>query len=81
MQESLISQGLDLMLFGMGSVLLFLAVLVVVTSAMSAFITRFLPDPSDTEPPSGPQPATPVVDSHTLEIIQAAIDQHRSKPR
>lgn len=81
MQESLISQGLDLMLFGLGTVFVFLAVLVVVTSLMSVVVVRLFPEPVEPERLRNPSPAQPAVDSRVLKILQAAVDQHRAKRR
>ena len=41
----LLAQGVDLMLVGMGTVFTFLTLLVGATSAMSALVERFLPEP------------------------------------
>lgn len=81
MQESLLSQGLDLMVYGMGTVFVFLALLIVVTSAMSRLVVRFFP-----EAPTPVKAAKPIarkpsgaVDPRTLQVISAAIQQHRSR--
>lgn len=81
MQESIISQGANLMMVGMGTVFVFLAVLVVVTYFMSSIVMRFFPEAA--EPlPAVPKPTTEPqarVDANTLKIIQAAIDRHRTR--
>lgn len=81
MQESLIAQGVDLMFYGMGTVIVFLALLVVITTAMSVLVNRFFPEP---EPPTSqfrrPVPATPArVDDRVVNVIREAIQQHRSR--
>ena len=81
MQNELISQGINLMLLGMGVVFVFLTLLVFATSIMSAFVTRFFPEPQPEPPlkiPSAP-PATHQPDAHLLKIIKAAVSEHRSK--
>ncbi len=72
MADNLIGQGIELMLFGMGTVVVFLTLLVFVTSAMSALVTKYFPIPEE------PAAATGGVDARTLAIITAAIHQHRS---
>lgn len=79
-QEGLMQQGVDLMLYGMGTVAVFLTLLVVATVIMSSFIQRFfpqeevdIPSPGATTAPAG------INDPKLLAIIKAAIDQHRSK--
>ena len=44
--DSLLSQGLELMLIGMGTVFVFLSLLVVATKLMSALSLRLQPAPS-----------------------------------
>ena len=72
MADNLIGQGVELMLFGMGTVVVFLTLLVFITSGMSALVARFLP------PPPEPLARTAGVDAKTLAVISAAIHQHRS---
>lgn len=74
MDSILIAQGLDLMLYGMGTVFTFLTVLVVITSTMSALVNRIATE----------EVVATSVDSNTVEprlatVIQAAIDQHRGR--
>ncbi|MDH3995025.1 MAG: OadG family protein [Gammaproteobacteria bacterium] len=81
MQGDMMSQGIELMLYGMGTVVLFLALLVVATTAMSRFIGRYFPEP---EPPV--QAALqrlhaqnkPAGDPNLVAVITAAVHQHRS---
>ncbi len=75
MQESVMQQGVDLMLFGMGTVFVFLTLLVIATVIMSALVQRFFPEAPE---PAGQAPAG-VSDPKLLAIIKAAIDQHRNK--
>lgn len=86
----LINQGVDLMLYGMGVVFVFLTLLVVVTQLMSASVSRFLPDAAVIAKPSRKPvaPAAPVSlndpripDQKTLAILQAAVDQHRGRTK
>ncbi|MEH6543211.1 MAG: OadG family transporter subunit [Porticoccaceae bacterium] len=74
---SLVQQGGDLMLYGMGVVFVFLILLVVMMMAMSAVIQRFFPEPEAA--PAGNKNAGvggPVSDT-VRKVVQAAIDQHR----
>ena len=83
MQASLLTQGLDLMVYGMGTVFVFLALLILVTSLMSRLVGRFFPE---TPIASKPVKAVPVkagvaVDAQTLQAIKLAIQQHRARRR
>ena len=68
MQNELIDEGLTLMLAGMGTVFVFLTVLVVMTTLMSRLIMRFQ-SPLDSAGPSDDEVAA----------ITAAVTQHRRK--
>ena len=74
---TLIEQGLDLMLYGMGTVFVFLTVLVIATVSMSAIIKRWLPDEEIDIPASVKGHAA--VDDRIVSIIQAAIAKHRCR--
>jgi oxaloacetate decarboxylase gamma subunit len=77
MDSLLISQGLDLMLYGMGTVFTFLTVLVGLTAFMSRSVMRLAKDePIETEV-SSHQIHSTMVDKKIVKVIQAAIDQHR----
>ena len=75
-------QGIELMLYGMGTVLLFLLLLVYAVQAMSRIVARWFPEPV---PPSsgGPAPAAiPVsdgIDPKLVAAIGAAVHRHRSR--
>ncbi len=80
--NELLHQGLNIMLYGMGTVFLFLSLLVLVIMGMSAFIQRCLPEPlavpvrkRNRQAPSAP------ISASTLAILQAAIDRHRQSGR
>ena len=75
MKVDLIQQGVDLMLYGMGTVFTFLTLLVGAVSLMSWIITRFFPEPIVDE--RVPQMAPSALDPHLKAVIQAAIDKHR----
>jgi oxaloacetate decarboxylase gamma subunit len=77
MTENIISQGLELMFFGMGTVIVFLTLLVIVTSGMSALVQRYAPLPEVDGAGSTAAPAT--ADDTLLAVISAAIHKYRSR--
>lgn len=74
MDSQLISQGLDLMLYGMGTVFIFLTVLVAITSMMSATVNKIAPEQIEDAEIKAPQTQ---VETRIVKAIQAAINQHR----
>ncbi len=68
MTNSLIDEGLKLMLVGMGTVIVFLTALVIVTTLMSRLVMRFQPKLI----------ASGITDEE-VAAISAAITQHRRK--
>ncbi|GAB3091353.1 hypothetical protein G8770_12740 [Aestuariicella hydrocarbonica] len=80
MQQEIMQQGVDLMLFGMGSVFVFLTVLVIATMIMSSLVQRFFPEPVPLPVPAAKAPVPAGVnDPKLLAIIKAAVDKHRAK--
>jgi oxaloacetate decarboxylase gamma subunit len=75
--NEVIQQGVDLMLYGMGVVFVFLTMLVIVTVAMSKVVQRWLPEEEGTRPAAGEHESE--VDARIVAIIQAALDKHRSR--
>ena len=74
------AQGVELMVFGMGTVVAFLALLVVATTVMSTLVGRYFPEPHKPSP-SRPPPAAGAVkdDAELVAAISAALHQHRRK--
>jgi oxaloacetate decarboxylase gamma subunit len=64
MQASYLDQGVTLMLVGMGTVFVFLSVLVLAMSAMAAIVRRFAP------------PVEAVASDEEVAAITAAIARH-----
>lgn len=82
MSSSIIDQGFNLMLFGMGTVFVFLTILIFATTGMSKIITRYFPEKAVIATPTRKKAAaigTNSVAPATLSIIQAAIDKHRNR--
>ncbi|MCB1854318.1 MAG: OadG family protein [Halieaceae bacterium] len=82
MQADIVAQGFELMLFGMGTVVLFLTVLVVATTAMSRLMTRYFPDPAAPAVPARQtlrEQPSPAVAPQLVAAISAAIHQHRRR--
>jgi oxaloacetate decarboxylase gamma subunit len=73
--ESLFEQGLSLMIYGMGTVIIFLSILVLLTALMSTILTRWFPEAKD----KPVQSAQADIDPRIIAVIQAAIDKHRSR--
>lgn len=83
MDAAIIEQGIDLMLYGMGTVFIFLTVLVFSTSLMSILIERFFPEavPVVSEKTTPVAQVSQPVEPRTLQVIQEAIYQHRAKTK
>jgi oxaloacetate decarboxylase gamma subunit len=74
--DVLIEQGVDLMLYGMGTVFVFLTLLVIITALMSAVVQRWLPDD---EMDVSSSKAESNVDARIVAIIEAALAKHRCR--
>ncbi len=90
--SSLMENGLNLMLFGMGFVFLFLTLLVFVTSLMSWIVIKIeknvgtipkdgVPSPTTFIPPHGPLIEPPVHsdDKTIVAVLSAAVRKYRSR--
>ena len=77
--DPLVLAGLELMLVGMGTVFVFLTLLVFMVKLMSAMVARFFtiedPDSASASQHSG---AATIPAAH-VAAISAAIDQHRNR--
>ena len=81
MSNDIVGQGLELMLYGMGTVVVFLTLLVVVTTGMSRFLGRYFPEAAaaaSARAMPGKQGASGgEVHEEVVAAIGAAIHQHR----
>lgn len=80
MQDSLIDQGINLMLFGMGTVFVFLTILVFATTLMSKLVNRFAPEAQTITLPTQTKTESAnanTVSPQTVSAIQKAIAAHR----
>lgn len=83
--DSLMSQGLELMMVGMGVVFVFLIVLVGITTLMSSLVQRLGRAPvASVATPSNPTPSNPTPSATTdipsaavIKAIEQAVRQHR----
>ena len=67
MDVTLLEQGAQLMLVGMGTVFVFLALLVLATTGMSHVVMRLMPEP-----------AADAISAEEVAAISAAIIKHRA---
>ena len=88
MQDTLIDQGLSLMIYGMGTVFVFLTILVFATGLMSKLVNKYSPAPVATssdaqklaQSSSSVTPGADIqVSPQVLEAIKQAIGQHRQR--
>ena len=80
MQGDIVAQGVELMLYGMGTVVLFLVLLVVVTMMMSHLISRYFPESEPSNAAAGHNvrgQAQTAHDPNLVAVISAAIHRHR----
>lgn len=80
--SELLLEGVELMLFGMGFVFVFLVLLVGVVSLMSRLIATFAssaPIPAISSSVPSARLASHEPDAETLAAIQSAIAQHRAR--
>jgi oxaloacetate decarboxylase gamma subunit len=79
MSPTLMEQGLEIMLFGMGTVAAFLTLLVIAMTAMSGVLLRLYPERAPEETPVT-QGAAPD-DAELRAVIAAALHRHRQMRR
>jgi len=73
----LLSDAMTLMVLGMGTVFVFLTILVYVTASMSALVKKY--SPVQVTPQRIPGPSAPPEDTTLLAVIAAAIHAHRTR--
>lgn len=83
-QDDILMQGLELMMFGVGAVFIFLSLLVLVTSLTSRLMSRYFPEQAEPAAPlqaasSVNLPASRPGQAELVAVIAAAIHQHRNQ--
>lgn len=79
--DNLLSEGLNLMIFGMGFVAVFLTLLVFATSGMSKVVGKFFPEAPAQPKAKKAAPAAAAAANNNDELIAvmtAAVHKHRS---
>ncbi len=80
--DNLLSEGLELMVFGMGFVFVFLTLLVISTGVMSKLVNKYAPAPvTKAAPARRPAPAATAAGPNNDELVAvmtAAIKKYRS---
>lgn len=80
-EPSLISQGLELMIFGMGVVFVFLTMLVYATNIMSSLVNKIAPEVEVAPAPArkAVAPASTGIDPQLVKVLSAAVKEHRAR--
>ncbi|RVU30226.1 OadG family protein [Neptunomonas marina] len=77
--DNLLSEGLTLMVFGMGFVFVFLTLLVGITTGMSKLVTKYEPAPQPKAAKPAPAAAAQSGNNDELvAVISAAVHKYRS---
>lgn len=75
--NSLVSEGLNLMVYGMGFVFVFLTLLVIVTTFMSKLVNKFLPEPIVEPKAKTSAPQSTGNNDELLAVLTAAVHKYR----
>ena len=79
MTDSLLEQGLSLLIYGVSVVFVFLTLLVILTTLMSKTILKFFPEPvAAPAAPKKPQASAAQTDAQVTTAISAAIHKYRN---
>ncbi|MDP2506234.1 MULTISPECIES: OadG family protein [unclassified Oceanobacter] len=80
-EPGLVTQGLELMFFGMGTVFVFLTMLVFVTGFMSKLVNKYAPEEVVVPTPAKKRPQSQGVDPQLLKVLSAAVKEHRARQK
>ncbi|GAA6135908.1 hypothetical protein NBRC116188_26980 [Oceaniserpentilla sp. 4NH20-0058] len=76
----IVADGLGLMAFGMGTVFVFLILLIFATTIMSKLVVKYFPEAAPVPAKAKKAPAQGV-DSQLLKVLAAAVKEHRSRQK
>ncbi len=77
METNLIVEGLKFMALGMGTVFVFLVILIGMMNLQAKIIGRFFPEPHVAPDGHGKAPSAPAKDNKKIAAITAAIMHHK----
>lgn len=80
-EHSLVEQGLELMVFGMGAVFVFLTMLVFITTLMSKLVNKIAPEAEPVAAPVRAARSQSGVDPQLLKVLSAAVKEHRERQK
>lgn len=80
-EPSLVTQGLELMIFGMGVVFVFLTMLVYVTGFMSSLVSKYAPEEAVPVQPARRPAPQPGIDPQLVKVLSAAVKEHRARQK
>jgi len=76
----IVADGLGLLGFGMGTVFLFLVVLIFATTIMSKLVVKYFPE-AEPAPAKVKKAPAQGVDPQLLKVLAAAVKEHRSRQK
>jgi len=76
--DNLVGLGVELAIFGMGTVFVFLVVLIFITMAMSTLVLRYLPEVVQEPVAAGARSDSLSSRGQLIAVISAAITKHRN---
>ncbi len=76
--DSLVSEGMTLMALGMGTVFVFLTLLVLITTLMSACVKRWAPESESTSATPAVQSGS-AVDPQLLKVLSKAVAAYKKR--
>ncbi|KXJ51003.1 OadG family transporter subunit [Neptuniibacter pectenicola] len=77
--ENLLSEGLELMVFGMGFVFVFLTLLIFTTAGMSKVVSKYFPEaPAKPKAKKAAPAAATASNDELIAVMTAAVHKYRS---
>lgn len=76
----IVADGLGLLGFGMGTVFVFLILLIFATSIMSTIVNKYFPEAAPVPVKKRPQPSQGA-DPQLLKVLAAAVKEHKARQK
>lgn len=79
--SQLMADGIGLLVLGMGTVFVFLTILIFATGIMSRLLTRFAPEPVVVPAVKAAQTKSQSADPQLLKVLSAAVKEYRNRQK